>query len=223
MREVLEEADGVEVRAWVDELCADHRREVRVAPRVRVEHRHYRQDRVVHGRTEPERVVRGDAERMQHARPVRIDDTLRQTGRPARVAHRGGVVLVDVRLAPVVRGRAGEQLFVRVLDDEHVLDLRAVAKLFEQRHERTIDDDGLVAAVVRDVREIVRVQAEIQRVEHEAAARDAEVRLMMLHVVPAERPDAIALLQAELLQRDGELLRPAHRVRVRRAVERLVR
>ena len=45
--EVVEQALGVEVRPRVDELRADHRREIRVAPRVGVEHRHDRQDRVL--------------------------------------------------------------------------------------------------------------------------------------------------------------------------------
>ena len=51
------------------------------------------------------------------------------------------------------------------------------------------------------------MQAQVQRVQDEAAARDAEVRLEMLVVVPAERRDAVAALEPELLQRDGELPR----------------
>ena len=66
------------------------------------------------------------------------------------------------------------------------------------------------------------MEAKVQRVQDEAAARDPEVRLEVLHVVPAERPHAVALLQAQLLERNGELFRAAHRVRVRRAVERPV-
>ena len=126
---------------------------------------------------------------------MRVDDALRQAGRAARVTHRRGLVLVEVGLDPVVGRRAREQLLVRVLDDEDVLDLRAVAELLEQRQERAVDDHGLVAGVVRDVREVVRVQAQVQRVQHEAAARDAEVRLVMLVVVPAERRDAVAALR----------------------------
>ena len=103
-----------------------------------------------------------------------------------------------------------------------MLDVRPVLELLEQRQERTVDDHDAVVGVRRDVREIVRMQAEVQRVQHEAAARDAEVRLVMLVMVPAERRDARAALEAELLQRGGELLRAPHRLAVVRAVEALV-
>ena len=99
---------------------------------------------------------------------------------------------------------------------------RAVAELLEQRHEAAVDDHGAVARVVRDVGEVVRVQAQVERVQDEAAARDPEVRLVMLVVVPAERGDAVAALEPELLQRDRELLRPRRRLAVGRPVEALV-
>ena len=57
------------------------------------------------------------------------------------------------------------------------------------------------------------MQAQVQRVEHEPAARDAEVRLVMLVVVPAQRRDAVAALEAELLQPDGERAGPPARSR----------
>ena len=46
------------------------------------------------------------------------------------------------------------------------------------------------------------MQAQVERVEHEAAARDAEVGLVVDVVVPAQRRDAVAAFQAELLERD---------------------
>jgi hypothetical protein len=52
--------------------------------------------------------------------------------------------------------------------------------------------------VRRDVADVVRVQAQVERVQDEAAARDAEVRLEVLVVVPAERRDAVAALEPEL-------------------------
>jgi hypothetical protein len=67
------------------------------------------------------------------------------------------------------------------------------------------------------------MQAEVQRVQHEPAARDPEVRLQVLVVVPAERRDTIAALEAELLESHGELLGPPGHVRVRVAVEAPVR
>ena len=131
-------------------------------------------------------------------------------GRAARVTHRRGLVLVQLGVAPRVRVGRREQLLVRVLDDEHVLDLRPAEELLEQRQQAAVDDHGPVARVGRDVGEVVRVQAQVQRVQHEAAARDAEVRLVVLVVVPAERRDAVAALEAEALQR-----RPRARARAR--------
>ena len=87
-----------------------------------------------------------------------------------------------------------------------MLDRRVVLELLEQRQQLPVDDDRLVAGVRRDVREVGRVQAEVQRVQDEAAARDAEVALVVLVVVPRERRDAVAGLEAEVLERDGELL-----------------
>jgi hypothetical protein len=73
--------------------------------------------------------------------------------------------------------------------------------------------------MVGDVREVVRMQPEVERVEDEAAARDAEVRLEVLMVVPAERRDAVAALEPERLEGDRELLRAARRLAPRRVVE----
>jgi hypothetical protein len=53
--------------------------------------------------------------------------------------------------------------------------------------------------VIRDVGEVVRVQPQVQRVQDEAAARNPEVRLVMLVMVPAQRRNAIAALEAEVL------------------------
>src|SRR5262249_9370550 len=80
-----------------------------------------------------------------------------------------------------------------------------------------------IARVLRDVRELARVQAEVQRVEHEARARNAEVALEMRVVVPAQRRDAVAALEPEPLERDRELLRAPRQIAVRVAVEGPVR
>ena len=110
---------------------------------------------------------------------------------------------------------AGQQLLVRVLDDEDVLDRRLVLELVEQRQQHLVDDDDLVAGVRRDVREVGRMQPEVERVEDEAAARDAEVALHVLVVVPGERRDAVAALEPEVLQ-------PTASCRERRAQSRYV-
>ena len=66
------------------------------------------------------------------------------------------------------------------------------------------------------------MEAEVERVQDEAAARDPEVRLVVLVVVPAERRNAVAARESCLFERDRELPRAAHRVAVRGAVKALV-
>src|SRR6266851_2024103 len=96
-----------------------------------------------------------------------------------------------------------------------MLDLRLVDELFEERYQAGVDDERAVACVRGDVADVVRMQTQIERVQNEAAARDAEVRLEMLVVVPAERRDAVTALEAQLAQRQRELLRAARHVGVR--------
>ena len=187
-----------------------------------MEHRHDRHEGVVDAEAHAERGVRADPERVQDGRAVRVDDPARPARRAARVTHRRGFPLVDTRVLPLVRVGGREELLVRVLDDEDVLDRRLGAELLEQGDEGAVDDHGAVACVRRDVGEVVRMEAEVERVEDEAAARDPEVRLVVLVVVPAERRDAVAALEAELAERGRELPRPPHRLAVVRAVEALV-
>ena len=54
-------------------------------------------------------------------------------------------------------------------------------------------------AVRRDVGDVVGVQAEVQGVRDHAADRHADVGLEVLVVVPAERPDAVAVAEPELV------------------------
>jgi hypothetical protein len=153
---------------------------------------------------------------------VGVEDALALAGRPAREAHRRSLVLVELRVLPFVGARRVEQLLVGVLDDEHVLDVRVLPERVQQREEASVDDDRPVVRVRGDVAEVAGMEAEVQRVQDVAAARDAEVGLHVLVVVPAQRRDAVAALEAELLQADGELLRPPGHVRIRVAVETLV-
>jgi len=153
---------------------------------------------------------------------VRVDDAARPAGRATRVTHRGGLALVELRVHPLVRIGGREQLLIRVLHDPDVLDLRPLPELVEQRQERAIDDHGAVAGVLGDVVQVVRMEAEVERVEDEAAARDAEVRLVVLVVVPAERRHTVPTVEARFAQGHGQLPRTAQRVAVVGAVEALV-
>ena len=87
-----------------------------------------------------------------------------------------------------------------------MLEADPVDELRGERPQHLVDDEHAVARVRGDVRVVVGVQAEVQRVRDEAADRRADVRLEMLVVVPHQRGDAVAVAQAEAAQRDGEAL-----------------
>ena len=108
-------------------------------------------------------------------------------------------------------------------DRDDVLEAHAVDELRGERPEHLVDDEHAVARVRRDVRVVVGVQAEVQGVRDEAAHRRADVRLEVLVVVPHERRDAVAVLEAETAQRDREPLRARREVGVRVPVPALVR
>ena len=228
--EGVEQALRVEMRPGEDLLRPDQRAGERKAPRVRVEHRHDGEDDV--GVGERQRVAEQLRQRVDGDRAVRVDDALRAAGRAARVAHRGREPLVDVALLELVCARGREQLLVvdravgrrSVADGDHVLEADAVLERLGQRPEHLVDEQDAVAGVLGDVREVVGVEAKVQRVRDHAAGREAEVRLEVLVVVPAERPDAVAVAEPELLaQRDREPLRAVDEVRVRVGVPALVR
>ena len=144
------------------------------------------------------------AHRVQDRRAVRVDDALRVAGGAARVTHRGGLVLVldhrELRparrppAAPRSRARAGRRGSPRrhaVVHHDHVLDrLEAVDQRPEDLQQRAVDEDDLVLGVVGDVDDVVREQADVERVQDAAAARRGEVELEVAGGVPGERADA---------------------------------
>ena len=74
--------------------------------------------------------------------------------------------------------------------------------------QRLVHDDDPVAGVGGDVAEIVGAQARVERVEHRAHQRDREVQLEMLGLVPEQRGDAIAGIDAETGQARRKPSRP---------------
>src|SRR5262249_50641063 len=86
-----------------------------------------------------------------------------------------------------------------------------------------VDDHRAVAGMPRDVREVIRVQPQVERVQHETPARDPEVGLVVDEVVPAERRNAVAALEAEPAEGNAERPRAAARLAVRALLEALVR
>ncbi len=220
--EQIDQARGIEVRPRHHQLGADHHRRERHPPGVGVEHRHHRQDDVV--LADAHAVIEREAEGVQHERAVRVEDALRVAGRAGRVAHRGGGALVGVgeilrRLGPgdqrlvFERSRRPPAWSRRRRSSTGTLTRRA--HLFPQRQQALVDEDGAVLRVVDDVGELVGVEAQVERVQHAAHQRDAEVGLEVRTVVPAERGDAVAGLDAEIEQRAGEAARADRRSRRR--------
>ena len=94
-RQQVEQARRIEVRAGEHQLGADHRGDVRQAPRVDVEHRHDRQQRV--GARQVEAVGQRRGERVEQRRAVAVHHALGHPGGAARVAGRQGVGLGEPR------------------------------------------------------------------------------------------------------------------------------
>ena len=169
-------------------------------------------------------------QRVDRDGAVRVEDALRAPRGAARVAHGRGGVLRDVAVRERRLVGVGDELLVvdravggrAVADRDHVLEVAAPDELLGERPEDLVDDEHAVAAVRRDVRVVVGMQAEVQRVRDEPADGRAHVRLEMLRVVPHERSDAVAVLEPEFAEADDELLRPRDEVGVRVAVPALV-
>ena len=211
---------GLEPAVGHAERRAAHQGCVGESPRVGVEHRHDRQHPVVEG--QPGDVARAHHLGVQPCRPVAVDHALGVAGRAARVAHRRGGPLLD--LGPVeLLGLVGEEVLVeghllaagakRVEiggcgvrpGHQHVahrLHLRQVRG--QQADERVVDDHDLVLGVVGDVDELLREQADVQRVQHRAHRGDRQVGLEVLGVVPLEGPDPLVAVDAQGAQAVGQ-------------------
>ncbi len=202
----------LQVRAGREDVGPHGPADVDQPPRVRVElgHDHQRAVAVAGVQAAGRR-----AHRVGPLGPVAVDDALGVARGARRVTHHGGGVLVQ--FGPVVPGGLlGQQLVVAqhvtvqcrrvtVTDHDDVLDLvEVVLDAGQQRDQRVIDDDRLVAAVLDHERQLLGEQADVQRVQHRTLAGHGEVRLDVFLVVPHERGDDVALADAQAVQGLGE-------------------
>jgi len=81
----------------------------------------------------------------------------------------------------------------RLPDDEHPLQPDAVAEGLEHGEERRVHDQEPVLGVVHDLREVGRVQPQIQRMDNPANRRDGVVRLEVSSAVPQQGRNPIPL------------------------------
>ena len=162
---------------------------------------------------------------------MRVDDALRVAGRPGRVAHAAGIVLVDRDPGEIVVDLGKPALVVdRVLqaaglhvravgEHDEAFDLRQlVLDLLEDRHEGEVGEDHAVAAMVGDPGDLLGEEARVQRVVDRAGAGDAVPGFEVPPAVPGERADAVADADAVL----DEALSHLERALADRGVARLV-
>ena len=222
----------MQVRAGKDDLGPGHHRAVRHAPAIGMEHRRDGQQHV--GGLQRPVLAEAADQRVQHRRAMRIDDALRSPRRSRRVAHGDRVVLV-------VRGRH-ERLAVRIGEqrliveqagggvdgcagegkDDDLLERMLGRELAIERQQDVVDDEEAVVGVARDPADLVGREAQVERVHDAAGGRDAEVALEVRVVVPGQRRDAVALLQAELAQHRRQTARALMELRVPMPAQRLV-
>ena len=177
-------------------------------------------------------VRQGNRERMQRDRAMGIEHALGFAGRPGRVTHAGAGRLVDVDVAWIAAAALEQRLVVLVLvrcrqvaerKNDDSIEVHLVPDLLEGRQQDVVHDEKSIPGVVDDVRELVRMQPEVERVDHAADGRHAEIRFEVSKVVPHQRRDAIAGLEAGVLQDSRERTRSTVEVRVGVAMRGVVR
>ena len=84
--------------------------------------------------------------------------------------------------------------------------LEVLPYAFDDRQQVKVDEEDLVLGVVGDIGDMLGREARVEGVQHGADAGDAEVELEMAIGVPGDGADAVAELDAQPLQRLGQLL-----------------
>ena len=143
---------------------------------------------------------------MQRHGAVRIHDALRAPRGAGGVAHHRRFILVELRIREVV-ARMGQEFLVAKAarrrrtaaerHDDYALELYSVAKFFVYRQQHVVDDQKAVARVAGDEGDFVRVQPQVQRMEHASGDRDAKVRFHVFGLVPQQRGHPVSALQAQ--------------------------
>jgi hypothetical protein len=103
-----------------------------------------------------------------------------------------------------------------------VLERRSAGELLECRPQHVVDDGNAIAGVGGDVGQVVGMEAQVERVQHEPARGKAEIRLEMTLVVPRKGRDAVPALEAERTECGAESARACEAVAVGVAVQRPV-
>jgi len=86
--------------------------------------------------------------------------------------------------------------------DDDSVGVDTVLHLRQQRQQHLVHQDYPILGMVDDVREVVGVQTQVERVQDCAGRGYGEIRLEMLEVIPCQRADAGSGGDAEVLQCD---------------------
>ena len=167
-------------------------------------------------------------EGVQNQSAMGIEHPLGISGGPGGKTHRSRIVLIERGVGEVPSPRR-EQLLVAVHPrrsglaaercDDDSLELDVIFDLLVCRQEHIVDNEEAIAGVVRNEGDLVRMEAEIERVEHATGRRDAEIAFQMTGVVPHERCHTVAGTQPGAEQGVRELSRAAMEIRVAVALD----
>ena len=151
---------------------------------------------------------------------MRIQCTLGVTGGAGGVAQRRSGALVETRPGKILACGCDQVLVVEDLRD--ALDSGGIGRIsqahpvaylgavrgnaLDDRRKGRIEDHRFVFGVIDDVDQLLRVQARVAGVHHHAAARYRVIGLKVAVVVPRDRGNRTAGLEAQASQRIRKLL-----------------
>jgi hypothetical protein len=230
----LEQADRIEIAFGQHELCADHYRRVRQAPGVDVEHGDDRQDHVA--LTNADEVSDHPRQPLKNNGTMGVEHSFRHARGPGRVAHGGGIALVDVLVYEAFRIRAcdqgleidgpirpvfstgcperGSRAGAPAAHHHDAIDGDARLALRKYGKQAMVHEDEPILGVVDDVGQLVGMQARIQGVQHCTNRGNRKIRFEMLMVIPRERGYPVAADDAKLFQTSRQPLGAVDHVRV---------
>ena len=204
------------IAAGINLFDAQHRCDIRNAPRVHVEHG---RDRHVHIRVMNSLLPGGHSQRsqarqrVQHHLPMAIADTFRPVSGGGRVERCGFCVLVEV--GEFVIPRTGiQQLFIldgeleqsfglfRAVCEEHELlhRLDAIFHGFQQGQEIAVHQKDIIFGVINGVENFLRREADINGMQHGAHHRNPKVAFQVTMAVPIHHAYGVARFDSEVRQ-----------------------
>ena len=144
-------------------------------------------------------------QRVQHQRPVRVDDALRASGRARRVTHRRGAALVQRR--PLASARSPRSATRSRSSPRGPIPSgrrrsRARSRSAERNVSNTSSSDSSTTIARSSASETMKpssseAEPRVERVQHRAHQRDREVQLQVLGLVPEQRRDPVAVFDPE--------------------------